>query len=261
MKSEIIIHKQYKSVNPMQFGYESCANSHFYGPATRRYWLFHYVVSGKGIFRIGGKEYSLSSGMMFVIPPLVETYYEADAQDPWEYIWVGFTGTPPMELEDVYTIPQGVRIFEHMKASHNLNKGKTEFILAKLWELFSLLMEETEEQLDPVDTALNLIHSEYMTPLTVQQMADRIHLERTYFSNLFCKRMGVSPKQYLLNYRMEQAMFFLRHGYSVAVSAVSVGYQDVYNFSKMFKRHFGKAPSYYRTDPWVEEGIQWEKYS
>ena len=254
MHSEIIMNKEYAGVNPVQFGYESCEKSHGFGPATRTHWLFHFVVSGKGIFRIDGKMYELTGGMMFVIPPFVETYYEADAEEPWEYIWVGFTGTPPMELEDVYTIPQAVRIFEHMKACHSLHKGKTEFILAKLWELFSLLLEETEDRLDPVDTALNLIHAEYMTPLTVQQIADRIHLERTYFYNLFCKRLGISPKQYLLNYRMEQAMFLLKHGYSVTVSAVSVGYQDVYTFSKMFKRHFGKAPSYYRTDDTPETG-------
>ena len=79
-------------------------------------------------------------GMMFVIPPFVETYYEADAEDPWEYIWVGFTGTPPLQLNDFYNIPGALRIFQHMKASHNLHNGKTEFILAQLWELFSFLL-------------------------------------------------------------------------------------------------------------------------
>ena len=247
MHSENIVNQQYEMLNLMRFGYESCAKSHAYGPATRLYWLFHYVVSGKGTFKIGKKEYALTAGMMFVIPPYEETYYEADAEDPWEYIWVGFTGTPPIELEDTYTIPQAVRIFERMKACENLQKGKMAFILANLWELFSILMEESEYNFDPVDTALNLIHAEYMTPLTIQQIADNIHLERTYFSNLFCKRLGISPKQYLLNYRMEQALFLLERGYSVSVSAASVGYRDIYTFSKMFKKHFGKAPSHFLT--------------
>lgn len=246
MHTEIIINKGYDGINPVQFGFETCEKSHWYGPATRMFWLFHFVVSGKGVFVIKGKRYNLSAGMMFVIPPFVETYYEADAEDPWEYIWVGFTGTPPLQLKDFYQIPGALRIFQHMKASHNLHNGKTEFILAQLWELFSFLMEESQTKEDPVDAALNLIHSQYMTPLTVQQMANMVHLERTYFSKIFSAKMGRSPQQYLIEYRMEQAKTLLALGYGVTTTAISVGYADIYNFSKIFKQRFGEAPSCYQ---------------
>jgi hypothetical protein len=195
MHSEIIINKEYVGLNPVQFGFEYCEKSHGFGPATRTYWLFHFVVSGKGIFQINNKRYTLSSGMMFVIPPFTETYYEADSSDPWEYIWVGFTGTPPLKLNDYYDIPKALRIFQHMKACHELHNGKTEFILAQLWELFSFLMEENHSKEDPIDTALNLIHSQYMTPLTVQQMADSVHLERTYFSKIFSDSLTIKKNQ------------------------------------------------------------------
>lgn len=184
--------------------------------------------------------------MMFVIPPFTETYYEADSEDPWEYIWVGFTGTPPLQLKDFYDNPGALRIFQRMKACHELHNGKTEFILAQLWELFSSLMEENRIEEDPVDTVLNLIHSQYMTPLTVQQMAKTVHLERTYFSKFFSERKGISPQQYLIEYRMNQAKTFLRLGYSVTTTAISVGYSDIYVFSKIFKQRFGEAPSHYQ---------------
>ncbi|MBE6761757.1 MAG: AraC family transcriptional regulator [Ruminococcaceae bacterium] len=245
MGSEIVINKGYNDVNPVQFGYEKCKSLHSFGPATRFYWLFHFVVSGRGKFYINNKCYSLSEGMMFVIPPFVETFYQADDNEPWEYIWIGFSGKPPLDLEDTYNIPNAFHIFEGMKLSHNYKKGRTEFLLSKIWELFSVLIEEKPQASNSVDTALNLIHSEYMLPITVQQIADRIHLERTYFSNIFFKRIGVSPKQYLLNYRMEKAVVLLQQGHSVTTTAFSVGYSDVYTFSKMFKRHFGSSPSKY----------------
>jgi len=246
MHTEIIIDKKYEGINPVQFGFESCESSHGFGPATRTYWLFHFVVSGKGVFQINDKRYALSSGMMFVIPPYAETYYEADAEDPWEYIWVGFTGTPPLQLNDFYNIPGALRIFQHMKACHDLHNGKTEFILAQLWVLFSFLMEENRTKEDPVDTVLNLIHSQYMTPLTVQQMANTVHLERTYFSKIFSAKMGISPQQYLIEHRMKQAKAFLSLGYSVTTTATSVGYSDIYIFSKTFKQRFGESPSQYQ---------------
>ena len=87
MYCESIINKNYAGVNPIYFGYETCKNSYGYGPATRLNWVFHFIVSGKGFFQINNKQYTLTSGMMFVIPPFAETYYEADAEDPWEYIW------------------------------------------------------------------------------------------------------------------------------------------------------------------------------
>ena len=247
MHTEIIINKNYKGINPVQFGFESCEHSHGFGPATRTHWLFHFVVSGKGVFQINEKEYVLSGGMMFVIPPFVETYYEADSEDPWEYIWVGFTGTPPLPLKDIYHIPGALRIFQHMKACHDLHNGKTEFILAQLWELFSFLMEERRTKEDPVDTVLNLIHAQYMTPLTVAQMAESAHLERTYFSKIFSEKMGISPQQYLIEHRMKQAKTFLSLGYSVTTTAISVGYSDIYNFSKIFKQRFGESPSHYQS--------------
>lgn len=248
MHSEIIMNKEYAGVSPVLFGYESCEKSHGFGPAARTHWLFHFVVSGKGVFQINGKQYTLTGGMMFVIPPFVETYYEADSEYPWEYIWVGFTGTPPLQLDDYYNIPEALRIFQRMKASHNLHNGKTEFILAQVWELFSFLMEENQTKQNPVDTALDLIHSQYMTPISVQQMAGSVHLERTYFSKLFSEKMGISPQQYLIEYRMKQAKMFLSLGYSVTTTAISVGYSDIYIFSKIFKQRFGESPSHYQSN-------------
>ena len=134
-----------------------------------------------------------------------------------------------------------------MKACRELHNGKTEFILAQLWELFSFLMEESRTKENPVDRVLNLIHSQYMTSLTVQQMADSVHLERTYFSKIFSQKLGISPQQYLIEYRMNQAKTFLRLGYSVTTTATSVGYSDIYNFSKIFKQRFREAPSHYQS--------------
>lgn len=33
----------------------------------------------------------MHAGNIFVIPPYLETYYQADAQNPWHYVWIGFT--------------------------------------------------------------------------------------------------------------------------------------------------------------------------
>lgn len=247
--SEMVINKGYLDVSPMQFGYEKCKKSHSYGPALRTHWLLHFVVSGEGYFKIGDREYNISQGSIFVIPPFVETYYEADSVNPWEYIWVGFTASEELCIlkEDVIYLPGAARIFEDMKKCGKMTVGRTEFLCSKIWQLFSEILERKEEKIDYTQNALNIIYSEYMSEITVQSIADRIGLERTYFSNLFKKEMGISPKKYLLKHRMEQAADLIKNrGYSVSVTALSVGYSDVYIFSKMFKQYYGVSPSKFK---------------
>lgn len=244
----LITDKRYDGLNPMLLGYENCRNSHYYGPAIRTYWLIHFVESGFGIFRIYDKEYSVGPGEMFVIPPYVETYYEADEKKPWSYIWIGFTTDKelPCELSDVIYCPKALRIFTSMKNAANLENGRCAFLSSKLWELFSILLERKKESISYVDKALDCIHSEYMHDLTIEKLAARLGLEHSYFSALFRKKMGISPKKYLLNYRMNMAVsFMLENATSVSLAAYSVGYTDVCNFSKMFKRHFGLSPREY----------------
>ncbi|MBR4282561.1 MAG: helix-turn-helix domain-containing protein [Clostridia bacterium] len=50
-----------------------------------------------------------------------------------------------------------------------------------------------------------------------------------------------------MEYRMKQAKKFLDLGYSITTTAISVGYSDIYIFSKIFKQRFGIAPSHYQS--------------
>ena len=107
-------------------------------------------------------------------------------------------------------------------------------------------MEKRQKSTDPIEKALHCIHAEYMNALTVSELAKRLNLERTYFSSLFKRTLGVSPQQYLLQLRMETAAKLLtEQGERPTTAAISVGYTDLFNFSRMFKRYFGVSPRAY----------------
>ncbi len=244
----IITNEGYKGLNPMLFGYENCEKSHYFGPAVRTHWLIHFVVSGFGFYKIADRQYNVGPGEMFVIPPYEETFYKADGEKPWSYIWIGFTSDEklPVQLSDTIRCPQALGIFNSMKKCSEISSGRSAFLTARLWDLFSLLLSDEKSDEDYIEKALDCIHSEYMTPITVEQIARRLNLDRSYFSVLFKKKTGVSPKQYLLNYRMSIAASLITENCkSVSVAACSVGYTDIYNFSKMFKRCYGMSPSEY----------------
>lgn len=86
------IENQLDSIFSCTQGYEECASGHSYGPAVRKSCMIHYITQGKVVFRVDGKEYSLSKGDLFFIEPGKEVYYKAGDKDPWGYGWVGMTG-------------------------------------------------------------------------------------------------------------------------------------------------------------------------
>ena len=249
ISSEIIINEDYPGINPSSFGYQDCTASHSYGPAVRTHWLLHYVVSGCGIFRREGQEYALYAGDIFVIPPFLETYYEADALQPWRYIWVGFTSDIPLPKvfdSPVIRCPGLGNVFEDMRRCSTMQNGKSAFLASRIWELLALILEEGKKDSDYIEKALHCMRAEYMTDLTVAGLAERLNLDRCYFSTLFTKQVGTSPSQYLMNLRLEKALeLMLQHNQSPSVAAASVGYTDIYNFSKMFKKKYGCSPRQY----------------
>lgn len=248
--SEIVIDSGYGGLNPVQFGYESCASCHSFGPAVRTHWLLHYVVSGFGSFTREGVVHRLGPGQIFVIPPYMETFYEADKEKPWQYIWIGFTTKeqlPEVFLQPVILCPDAGEVFEEMKCCADMESGKSAFLSGCLWKLTALFLERGKQKPDYVDKALNCMYSEYAQGITVQEIADRLGLNRSYFSELFSKRTGTPPGEYLLHLRLTKAAELMRiYGEHPSTAALSVGYEDVCHFSKIFKKHFGVSPRGYR---------------
>ena len=81
-----------KAIAVYYCGYEKCASGHSFGPAVRTQYLLHYVISGKGLYTVGGLTYSVTAGQAFLIKPSELTYYQADEEAPWEYMWMAFDG-------------------------------------------------------------------------------------------------------------------------------------------------------------------------
>lgn len=249
MHAEIIINRHFPGINPLTFGYEDCAPSHSFGPAVRKSWLLHYVISGTGTFTREDQTFSLHAGEIFVIAPYVKHYYEADAETPWRYIWVSFESeiSLPSAFSEAVIHCSGVgSIFEDMRRCCSMQSGKTAFLASRIWELIARIDDAGKQGNNYIREAIHCMNAEYMTDLSVAGLAQRLNLDRCYFSSLFKQQVGVSPSQYLMNLRLEKAAdLMLQHELTPSVAAASVGYSDIFNFSKMFKKKYGCSPRQY----------------
>lgn len=248
---EIILQQKLPSVSPVSFGFEKCRPSHSYGPAVRTHWLLHYVEAGFGTFTVQGSRHLVSPGSIFVIPPYQEISYQADLKQPWEYIWIGFLadGAMPDAFDHpVLQCPGAGSIFQKMKTCHDFQNGRNWFLCAGLMELIALLSEQSPSEEDYVLQAISYMHAEFAQPMNVTLLADQLGIDRSYFSAMFVKKMGVSPGKFLERLRLEKAAeLLLNHGCMVSTAALSCGYQDQAHFSKRFKAHFGVSPRDFRT--------------
>ena len=84
--------ERFVDLNLYQYGWERTEPLHSYGPYRRNHYLFHYVISGKGVLYAEEHRYPVEAGQGFLILPGQTTTYCADEQDPWEYTWIEFDG-------------------------------------------------------------------------------------------------------------------------------------------------------------------------
>ena len=247
-------------------GYETCKPSHSYGPVVRSGYLIHYILGGKGIYKTDGRIYQLSEGDAFLIRPNTLIYYEADRYHPWTYTWIGFQGLKMDEyfkrtslLETPcfhYDRDDRVRLcHEKMFEAYNLPENRDLMMNSILYEYLYLLASKfprksippKEKKISYVEEALRYIEANYAHSVNIQVIADHLNIERTYLYRLFKDITGVSPQEYLLDYRIRRACSLLKEtDLPVSDIARSVGYGDALYFSRLFKQKKGSPPSQYR---------------
>lgn len=248
MHSIYIRNMRYPGLNPVVLGWRKCPPDHKNGPHIRPFWLYYYVDSGCGTLILEDKSYPVKAGSLFVLPPYVQATHQADSRDPWELTWVGFRypGALPVDLPPVTECPGAQRIFEAMRNCEKRSGGRTEYLCAQLWKLFAFFNENDREEIDPIEEAISYMNAEFTDGLSVTDLAKRLEMDRSHFSVRFKQRTGVSPGKYLMDLRMRTAASILKEGASVSVTATSVGYSDIYIFSKMFRKYYGVSPTQYK---------------
>lgn len=241
-----IENKHFAELNPLVAGWQYCKPGHSFGPAIRDFYEIHYVVSGKGYFENENGVYEVTGGKYFIIRPGEKIFYRADDNDPWEYIWIGFNGNLSARFDNIPDIGDfsEAEIFFDIK---NINEEKNEeFLASKLFMLYHIFFCREGRNDLPAQVS-NFINNSYMDNLRVEDIAEDFGISRVYLTKMFKERYGMTVKDYILQLKIDHAKKLLANGYSVSETALLVGYNDQFVFSKIFKKTCGKSPSHFIT--------------
>ena len=243
-------------------GREQCAPGHFWGPAIRPHYLLHVVLHGKGEFFYQEKQYTLSAGDAFLIEPMQTHYYQADKENPWEYAWVGFDGSCVEEVlsstilrsSPVFTGPSDLccQPMIHLNALFFTPEKNQLALAAAFLQLLSCMTRpdiigQNGRNEQYYQRALEYISYNYSYNLKIQDIADYIGVDRTYLYKIFMREAQISPKQYLLQYRIRAAAKLLQtQNFTVTEIAYSCGFHDSAAFCYHFRQQIGMTPRQYR---------------
>lgn len=108
-------------------------------------------------------------------------------------------------------------------------------------ELRYLLQQRGEIQ--RISRAVQYIHQNLDQPVSVEGLAEMVHMGQTSFYENFKNVMHVSPLKYAKSVKLDRARVLIKEGKKVNEAGFMVGYNSPAQFSREYKRHFGYAPS------------------
>ncbi|MEW4371893.1 helix-turn-helix transcriptional regulator [Paenibacillus kandeliae] len=144
------------------------------------------------------------------------------------------------------------------RLSHEPQQGQIPLpFMMKLCDLLALLAECCQRQERPVvregkemyaHHIVDYIEQHYMHDVTLEQIADHLHLSRSYASSLFKEWTGMTIFKYLYHRRINQAKLLLQYQHDLPISEISrrSGFKQPAHFSRMFREEVGCSPESYR---------------
>ncbi|TVP95648.1 MAG: AraC family transcriptional regulator [Acholeplasmatales bacterium] len=256
----------YTELSLHECGREKCQPGKVITLDVKTYHLFHYVLYGSGTFIFNNKTYQLKKGDMFYIPPGETALYYPSDNNPWIYTWIGFSGTKSDQylkrigISDDHPIYHDTKelnlkpLFNDLADRYNHSQFLSIECLAIFMNiLYKMMIAKHKEDVvlsakeTHIRMAKQFVENNFQFKIKVTDIANSLSLSPNYLANIFKETLGMSPKQYLTDYRMHKACQLLSNGVlSIKDVAKRVGYANPLHFSAEFKRVKRMSPTTYK---------------
>lgn len=238
-----------------------------------------YIISGRGKYLLDGNVYDVKTGdVVMCNPGVMHQNVEVNPKEPTVEFFTGFTdfqfkNMPPNSIvlnDGGYILHTSAETrqditkhcYEMVAEQESGKPGKYFMLKAHLIQIMLLIiremMPEEKQQLSlsfesynrnyAVKRIISFLSENYAAKISLDQIARNMYLSPVYISKIFKEETGDSPINYLIKIRLEKARDILLQGNERSIKNIanSVGYEDVYHFSKLFKKYYGISPLHYK---------------
>ena len=240
-------------------------------------------LSGDGTFFIGDHMYKLTYGDILIYNKDEVHFSTIESNTVWERFVIFFM---PEHFTFIRSINEELLSFFYQRENYEYNlislpeqqrkrlidlcfqtiehDGESEFdIQLNLFTNFLQILKmvnqgyvrpavEQQKTKTPkiIKDVIEYINRHFHEAITLEQMAKHFSISKSHLSSYFRKYIGVSPYEYLLNVRLEQAKRLLTHGGSITDVCYACGFSDYSHFIQFFKKRTGMTPhKYQKTHP------------
>lgn len=235
---------------------------------------FLLVYEGEGLFKCNDREYRATKGSFIYYKPGEYRYAHTFADCLMKCYTVNFYYTCPVwkdgrwelaepelpfrtfdKIEDKFLFERLHDLFDtFMKSWISVSRNRIFRCRAVFLEIMSLLLfwnGENEIQYDKVrktEKIISYMTEHYSEKVTLEDMAKVVQISVSYMGSIFREVTGKTPVDYLIELRLNRAKELIGDGHSISETAQQVGFNDVYYFSRCFKRREGISPSQFARD-------------
>ncbi len=229
--------------------------------------LLQWTLRGQGALEFEGEARPVHAGDLMVLRiPHCHRYWLPETSLSWSFVYFILTGSEAFRMADwvhrqagpVVQAPGGHGYSHQSRQLLRQLKQEPERIrepfrnAREAYTLLSLLGEmvkpDSAGRLPPPFTEVKKhIQLNYVEPLSVDELARRAGISRFHFSREFRKYLGMSPRDYLEDIRMQRAAQYLTEGkLPINEIARAVGIPDPNYFSRVFGRVMGMSPRHFQ---------------
>lgn len=228
---------------------------------NNKYFVFEYVISGKGYLEIDGNVYELHAGDVYCIEPGYDHAYYSDEDEPFEKIWINFFSDIFVDVFRAYGIA-GKFVFRNVHCGHlfeqmqqvseisNYSNNVCYQVSSILFQIVCLIAANQEQKKVSkiADITKQLLDDAMFSNITLEDIANKLYVSKTHIMREFVKAYnGETPYNYLLSGKIEIAKSFLLNT-SMSITEISdkLAFSEPQYFSRIFKKKTGFSPNAYR---------------
>lgn len=228
-----------------------------------------YCAGGSGTVKTGeDKPVKLQPQSLFLIPAGTPHRYSADEEDPWSIYWFHFKGTQAPELIQLFGLGNArlelplescvtfSTLFDqcyHTLAAkpyslqHHVHLSQTLRYLLSTIGSSAVKSRQDIRREHYLERAIQYMNDHLNRTVTLADVAKCAGLSKPHLIHLFKQEVGYSPIDYFLRLKIRRAGQLLDlTDLSLKEISLSVGFEDPYYFSRMFKKIMGHSPTAYR---------------